>query len=71
MNFGVISALATYMLVSSFTPGPGNILTLTSMTNYGWKKGKQVVFGICAGYFAFSLFARLLFTACRSGLSRR
>ena len=35
MNFGVISALATYMLVSSFTLGPGNILTLTSMTNYG------------------------------------
>lgn len=60
MNFGVISALATYMLVSSFTPGPGNILTLTSMTNYGWKKGKQVVFGICAGYFCVQLICSLI-----------
>lgn len=71
MNFGVISALATYMLVSSFTPGPGNILTLTSMTNYGWKKENRLFSGFAQDIFAFSLFARLLFTACRSGLSRR
>lgn len=51
MSLAVINALALYMIVSSFTPGPGNILTLTTMTNYGWKKGKQVIFGICAGYF--------------------
>ncbi len=51
MSFGVIAALSAYMIVNSFTPGPGNILTLTTMTNYGWKKGKQVIFGICAGYF--------------------
>lgn len=51
MSLAVINALAIYMIVSSFTPGPGNILTLTTMTNYGWKKGKQVIFGICAGYF--------------------
>lgn len=60
MSFGVISALATYMLVSSFTPGPGNILTLTSMTNYGWKKGKQVVFGICASYFCVQFICSLV-----------
>ncbi len=51
MSLAVINALAIYMIVSSFTPGPGNILTLTTMTNYGWKKGKQVILGICAGYF--------------------
>lgn len=40
-----------YMLVSSFTPGPGNILALNTMMNYGWKKGKQLIMGIGLGYF--------------------
>ncbi len=39
-----------YMLISSFTPGPGNILALNTMVNYGWKKGRRLVLGIGIGY---------------------
>jgi cysteine/O-acetylserine efflux protein len=39
-----------YMLACSFTPGPGNILALNTTTQFGWKKGKKLILGICAGY---------------------
>ncbi|MEI3504124.1 MAG: hypothetical protein V8Q42_10905 [Anaerovoracaceae bacterium] len=35
----------------AFTPGPGNILALNTITNYGWKKGRPLFFGIFAGYY--------------------
>lgn len=60
MSFGVITALGAYMLINSFTPGPGNILTLTTMTNYGWKRGKQVILGICTGYFCVQFICSLI-----------
>ena len=41
-----------YVLINAFTPGPGNILALNTVTNYGWKKGKSLFFGIFAGYYA-------------------
>lgn len=44
-------AFSSYVLVNAFTPGPGNILALNTMTNYGWKRGKPLFFGIFAGYF--------------------
>lgn len=51
MPMSAITALAAYMLINSFTPGPGNILTLTTITTYGWKKGKTLFFGIICGYY--------------------
>lgn len=51
MPVATLMLMLGYMLVSSFTPGPGNILALNTMMNYGWKKGKQLIFGICLGYF--------------------
>ena len=27
-----------YAVINAFTPGPGNILALNTVTNYGWKK---------------------------------
>lgn len=51
MSAAVLGALISYMLVSSFTPGPGNILTLNTMTHYGWKKGRILFAGICCGYY--------------------
>ena len=41
-----------YCVINAFTPGPGNILALNTVTNYGWKKGKPLVFGIFSGYYA-------------------
>ena len=40
-----------YAIVNAFTPGPGNILALNTVTNYGWKKGKPLFFGIFTGYY--------------------
>lgn len=40
-----------YSVVNAFTPGPGNILALNAVTNYGWKKGKPLFFGIFTGYY--------------------
>lgn len=40
-----------YAVVNAFTPGPGNILALNTITTYGWKNGKRLFFGIFAGYY--------------------
>ena len=39
-----------YVLLNTFTPGPGNILALNTATNYGWRKGRPLYLGIFAGY---------------------
>lgn len=51
MGIQVLFSFGIYALINAFTPGPGNILALNTMTNYGWKKGKPLYFGIFAGYF--------------------
>lgn len=49
MSVSVFITMLGYMLVCSFTPGPGNILALNTMTQFGWGKGKRLIWGICAG----------------------
>lgn len=66
MSANVLGALISYMLISSFTPGPGNILTLNTMTVYGWKKGRALFYGICVGYYC----VQLLCAFAIYGLSR-
>src|SRR5699024_6722204 len=51
MGVQVLFSFIIYALINAFTPGPGNILALNTMTNYGWKKGKPLYFGIFVGYF--------------------
>lgn len=48
----VLGSFLIYCLVNAFTPGPGNILALNTVTNYGWKKGRPLFLGIFAGYYA-------------------
>lgn len=48
----VLTNFFLYAIVNAFTPGPGNILALNTVTNYGWKNGKRLFFGIFAGYYA-------------------
>ena len=36
----VIGNFVLYCVINAFTPGPGNILALNTVTNYGWKKGR-------------------------------
>lgn len=66
MSAAVRWALISYMLVSSFTPGPGNILTLNTMTRYGWRKGRRLFTGICVGYYV----VQILCAFAIYGLSR-
>lgn len=47
----VIGNFFVYSVINAFTPGPGNILALNTVTNYGWKKGKPLFFGIFTGYY--------------------
>jgi len=47
----VIGNFFVYSMINAFTPGPGNILALNTVTNYGWKKGKPLFLGIFTGYY--------------------
>ena len=51
MPMAVRSNFLIYCVVNAFTPGPENILALNTVTNYGYKKGKPLFFGIFAGYY--------------------
>ncbi|AOC90123.1 LysE family transporter [Bacillus amyloliquefaciens] len=51
MGVQVLFSFVIYALINAFTPGPGNILALNTMTNYGWKNGKPLYLGIFSGYF--------------------
>ena len=55
MSVSLVGSLIIYMLVSSFTPGPGNILALNTTARYGWNRGKILFTGICCGYLAVQL----------------
>ncbi len=48
-----------YAVVNAFTPGPGNILALNTVTNYGWRKGKSLFFGIFTGYYVVQIICAL------------
>ena len=47
----VISNFFIYAIINAITPGPGNILALNTVSNYGWKKGKPLFRGIFVGYY--------------------
>lgn len=51
MPMAVLSNFLIYCVINAVTPGPGNILALNTVTNYGYKKGKPLFFGIFAGYY--------------------
>lgn len=48
----VLGNFFIYSVINAFTPGPGNILALNVVTNYGYKKGRPLFWGIFAGYYA-------------------
>lgn len=54
-----IGSFLVYALINAFTPGPGNILALNTVTNYGWRRGRPLFLGIFAGYYAVQLICAL------------
>lgn len=47
----VLGNFFIYSVINAFTPGPGNILALNTVTNYGYKKGRPLYWGIFTGYY--------------------
>ncbi len=47
----VLGNFFIYSVINAFTPGPGNILALNTVTNYRYKKGRPLYWGIVAGYY--------------------
>ncbi|MEY8427628.1 LysE family transporter [Lachnospiraceae bacterium 46-15] len=55
----VIGNFFVYSMINAFTPGPGNILALNTVTNYGWKKGTPLFLGIFSGYYVVQMLCAL------------
>lgn len=47
----VLGNFFIYSFINAFTPGPGNIMALNTVANYGYKKGRPLFWGIFAGYY--------------------
>ena len=48
----VILSYLPYALITTFTPGPNNIMSLYSVSHGGWKNGGKVIAGIGIGFCA-------------------
>lgn len=59
MPYHVIGSFLVYACVNAFTPGPGNILALSTVTSSGWRRGRPLFFGIFTGYYTVQLLCAL------------
>lgn len=46
-----ISAFLSYVIITTFTPGPNTIMSMTNGTKYGFKKGLPFNLGVLVGFF--------------------
>jgi len=44
-------AFVSYVLVTTFTPGPNNIMALANASKYGLRRTMRFTLGVCAGFF--------------------
>ncbi len=56
----VLGNFFIYSVINAFTPGPGNILALNTVTNYGYKKGRPLYWGIFAGYYVVQVICAII-----------
>lgn len=59
MTFTIVSAFLTYTLITAFTPGPNNILALSSAHNYGFRRSIRVLSGMGTGFLIIMLLCAL------------
>lgn len=50
MTHELLLALAVYALVTSLTPGPNNIMLMTSGVNFGFSRSLPHIFGVAIGF---------------------
>lgn len=53
----MLTSLLIYAFVSSFTPGPNNIMALVFANTYGFKKTIRFCLGVATGFFILLLFS--------------
>ncbi|GAL17106.1 transporter LysE family [Vibrio maritimus] len=51
----IYTAFFTYVIITSITPGPNNILSLSIATQYGLKRAAKVISGMFCGYIVLML----------------
>jgi cysteine/O-acetylserine efflux protein len=50
----------TYVIVTTFTPGPNNIMAMTNAVRYGYRKIVGFIMGMTAGFFIIMLICGIL-----------
>lgn len=55
MTSTIISGFLTYTLITALTPGPNNILALSSVNQYGLRRSLRVLGGMSAGFLVLML----------------
>lgn len=48
--FTIIISYLPYAIITAYTPGPNNIVSLYAVSQNGWRKGKNVLLGIAVGF---------------------
>lgn len=46
-----VFAFLSYVLVTSFTPGPNNIMAMSNASRFGFRRSMRFNAGVCAGFF--------------------
>nr|WP_157766961.1 LysE family transporter [uncultured Blautia sp.] len=55
MTFDVLSSLAVYALVTGWSPGPNNVLLLSTTGRFGLKRSMKLITGIWTGFLTIML----------------
>lgn len=59
------TAFLSYIIITTFTPGPNNIMSMSNGTRYGLKKSMNFIYGVTSGFFLImilsSIFSKSLF----------
>jgi threonine/homoserine/homoserine lactone efflux protein len=50
MSFEILGAFLVFALVAMFTPGPNNIMLMTSGLNFGFRRALPAMWGVAAGF---------------------
>lgn len=50
MTFEILTALITFSFVSSITPGPNNLMLMSSGANFGFQRTIPHMLGVCLGF---------------------
>ncbi|OGO78586.1 MAG: lysine transporter LysE [Clostridiales bacterium GWB2_37_7] len=55
-----LSAFISYVFVTTFTPGPNNVMAMTNGNNFGYKKAFHFILGVTAGFAVIMLLSSYL-----------